>query len=215
MSTNQITQSAVSLDGVITPVDEFITDMYDRIESWENGGTRREEFCAEQGPQVTVAYEAFFADMAEHLTALEDPETMTGRPDYGPADMLVDLRHLRDMNKNNVRAGSSALARRAVDHRVGIWGVRSQFTAQDGRIAGTVPAQAYAERMDATAYRLAKAINDTARLERELAAEQERARIASGSASTSDSGTGTGTGTGSMASSPMLDQAEQPAFARA
>lgn len=167
------TASAVLNDTVtdiVTPIDDFITDTYDRIEAWENGGARRELFEAEKGEQVTVAYDAFFNDMRAHMAALEEPGQITGRHDYGPEDLLVDMRHLRDLNKNLVRSGREQLVRRfAAPAVMPIWTVAAVGNEYDSRIVGVEAADTYQGRIDAACYRLAKAIKDTTKLEREMA----------------------------------------------
>lgn len=172
------TASAVFNDtDTVTPIDDFITDTYDRIEAWENGGARRELFEAEKGEQVTVAYDAFFNDMRAHMAALEEPGQITGRHDYGPEDLLVDMRHLRDLNKNLVRSGREQLVRRFAAHAaMPIWTTAAVDYEYDSRITGVAPAQTYQERIDAACYRLAKAIKDTAKLEREAARRGETAQ---------------------------------------
>lgn len=169
--------SSTDVTSMITPIDEFITDTYDRIEAWENGGARRANFQAQHGEQVTVAYEVFFDDMRTHMAALEDPAGLTGRGDYGPAELLVDLRHLRDLNKNLVRAGKAALVRRTPVGAayLGHWGTVVLDDAHDDRLIDTEAAATYVERIDAAAYRLARAIKDTAKLERQRPAQRAQA----------------------------------------
>lgn len=148
--------SQMMIEDMVTPVDDFITECYDRIESWEAGGERYEKFLLTNGQQVADAYAAFFADLRLHLAALEEPSKIVGRV-YEPADLLVDLRYLRDVTKTNITRRGSGMARRLSAPRAKVrWGVSVDESAD------IVSGQTYQSITDDLAGRLARAIKATA-----------------------------------------------------
>lgn len=142
----------------ITPLDEFVTECYERIEKWEAADETYDRFLAANGPEAASAYGAFFADLRMHLAALEEPAKIVGR-EYEPSDLLIDLRHLRDLTKTNIARRGGGMARRHTVPRGKIrWGV----LVDEG--ASIVSGQTYQAITDDLAGRLARAIKQTAAL---------------------------------------------------
>lgn len=144
--------STATITTTVTPLDEFVNDCYDRLEGWEAGGERFDEFVAARGIEVADGYAAFFEDLRLHLSALENPERLVGRV-YTPADLLVDLRYLRDVTKTTISGQGQGMARRVSAPRTKFrWGMG--IDANASAEAGS----AYQMVTDDLAGRLARAI---------------------------------------------------------
>lgn len=145
-----------------SPLAQFVSRSRERIADWDAKGQRFADFAAAKGPAVVAAYEAFFVDLALHLDALAEPARLTGRADYSAADLLVDLRHLRDLNKALVRTTRPGLVRRYANPRAKMrWA--TELTEGPAGTAAQTTANWYAVKTDELAYQLAKALKPVKR----------------------------------------------------
>lgn len=144
------------VDTTVDPIEDFVNSAYETVEKWEAQGPDYQEFV--NHPSVpaerVIAMDAVIADIRAHLHAMEEPVKVTGLPSYGPAQMLTDLRHLRELNKTEHRAGGTGLYRRISAPRAKIrWGV---VYTDHAPVTGA--AHRYANEIDRFAYRLALAV---------------------------------------------------------
>ena len=147
--------TAETAGGQPTPspgLDAWIAEQRTIIAEWNARGDRYNKFVAAAAAGTVTAFGAYVEDLAVHLNALEDP-AVTGLPNYSARDLLADLRHLHNLNKNVARTDGRGIVRRAAGSpRTKIrWGVT----------AGEGSANAYAKVTDDTAKSLAIALKTT------------------------------------------------------
>lgn len=119
------------------------------ISEWNAREARYNKFVTENNADTVAAFGAYIEDLAVHLDALEDP-AITGLPNYSARDLLVEMRNLRNLNQNVVKAGGSGIVRRVSGSP------RSKI--RWGIAAGEGSAFVYSEVTDRTAKTLAIAL---------------------------------------------------------
>ncbi|OUS97416.1 hypothetical protein [Rhodococcus sp. NCIMB 12038] len=127
----------------------WVTEQRDIIAEWNARGDRYRTFVNAYDEDTVTAFGAYIDDLAVHLDALEDP-SLTGLPSYNARDLLAELRHLRNLNENLVRADGRGIVRRAAGS--------PRTTIRWGLTAGDGSARVYAGVIDRTAKSLAIAL---------------------------------------------------------
>lgn len=165
-------------EDTLSPLDHWTNDNYDAMESWTARDERYETFVANWGNDALMmeVYNLYFADMELNLASLENPAKVTGDEFYDAQKLLVDVRHLREVNRANDRAGRGHLvARRLSSPRAKniLWGIGTVEIGQPGDTTVIVEivrdkdatrqvsknvsaAAAYAHRLDKLALSLAR-----------------------------------------------------------
>ncbi|MET3959908.1 hypothetical protein ABIE52_006843 [Rhodococcus sp. OAS809] len=151
MTAQTATATAPAIES--TGLSAWITEQRATIAEWNARGDRYNTFVAASPAETVTAFGAYMEDLTVHLDALADP-AVTGLPSYSARDLLTELRHLRSLNDNVVRASGSGLVRRvAGSPRNKIrWGI----AASEGS------AWVYSEVTDRTAKSLAIALKSKA-----------------------------------------------------
>ena len=145
-STDQ-TGEQLTLD--IAGVTAWVETQRQTVAEWREQGQRYENFVAKNDEATVAAFGEFIDDLEAGVNAIVEGK-IPGRSTYTARDLLVDVRHLRDLNRNLVRENKTdTVAVRVVAPRGKIgWGVAE----------ATGSPAAYAHVADNTAKTLAQAI---------------------------------------------------------
>lgn len=93
-------------------LNAWVAEQRTIVTEWNARGDRYNAFVAAKDSATVTAFGAYVEDLAVHLDALENP-AVTGLPSYTARDLLAELRNLRNLNENVVRAGGEGIVRRA------------------------------------------------------------------------------------------------------
>ncbi|WP_137811144.1 hypothetical protein [Gordonia sp. GAMMA] len=121
------------------------------IAEWNARGERYKRFVAANDADTITAFGAYIEDLIVHLDALDTP-AVTGLPNYSARDLLAELRNLRNLNDNVVRAGDRGIVRRAAGS--------ARTKIRWGLTAGEGSARVYSGVTDRTAKSLAIALKN-------------------------------------------------------